>query len=364
MFAALRSIGGKFHIPNLAMSYCLHKINCERQGGFAASFVLGRAMRKVRRFAAIGAMAALLVLALGANSGSAEPKGQPKAHVYLLRGLMNIFSLGMDSLGEELQKRGVYATVHNHSEWQQLAQSAAAAYRAGNESPIILIGHSLGADSVMAMADYLDHNGVPVALVVPFDGTQSFAAPKNVSRLLNLTQRDYAYMKAGVGFHGTLSNVDLSGDPSISHTTIDKSPRLHARVIAEVLAVVGNRKGTPSPTGEPPAAAPPAGARSASHPPAGVEGEPTAAVPAVRAKPVADGMPVIAAPERTPVIALPERTPIIAAPERTPTIASPARTQSVAAPERAPVAAASERAPVAAAPEHRAAPVPHPDLPD
>jgi hypothetical protein len=84
--------------------------------------------------------------------------------------------------------------------------------------------------------------GVPVALVVPFDGTKSFAASDNVARVLNLTQRDYAYMRGGPGFHGTLANVDVSSDSSIDHINIDKSPRLHTRVVAEVLAVVGNHK--------------------------------------------------------------------------------------------------------------------------
>jgi hypothetical protein len=93
----------------------------------------------------------------------------------------------------------------------------------------------------MEMADYLGDKGVPVALVVPFDGTQSFPAPGNVARVLNFTQRDYAYMRAGPGFRGTLSNVDLSSDPGIGHLNIDEVPRLHARVIAEVLAIVGGR---------------------------------------------------------------------------------------------------------------------------
>jgi hypothetical protein len=37
--------------------------------------------------------------------------------------------------------------------------------------------------------------------------------------------------------HGSLANVDVSGDPSIDHINIDKSLRLHARAINEVLAV-------------------------------------------------------------------------------------------------------------------------------
>ena len=86
-----------------------------------------------------------------------------------------------------------------------------------------------------------------MALVVPFDGTESFSTPANVGRLVNLTQRKYAYMRPGSGFHGSLANVDVSGDPSIDHINIDKSPRLHARAINEVLAVLkGRRIATPS----------------------------------------------------------------------------------------------------------------------
>jgi pimeloyl-ACP methyl ester carboxylesterase len=198
----------------------------------------------------LGVLAAAMMLALGSRPGTAQSRAetaQARAHVYLLRGLMNIFSLGMDSLAEELDKRGVHTTVSNHSEWQSLADQAASNYKAGKEDPIILIGHSLGADAVMQMAAYLNRKKIPVALVVPFDGTGSFSTPANVGRLVNLTQRKYAYMRPGPGFHGSLANVDVSSDPSIDHINIDKSPRLHTRAISEVLAVIkGHRVATPS----------------------------------------------------------------------------------------------------------------------
>ena len=195
-------------------------------------------MRRSWRLTAIGIMVVGVMLGFGTNPSAAESR----AHVYLLRGLMNIFSLGMDTLAEQLNRHGVYATVHGYGEWQSLADRAAVDFKAGKEGPIILIGHSLGADAVMQMAAYLGRKGIPVALVVPFDGTQSFAASDNVARVLNLTQRDYAYMRKGPGFHGTLANVDVSSDPSIDHINIDKSPRLHARVVSEVLAVVGGHR--------------------------------------------------------------------------------------------------------------------------
>jgi hypothetical protein len=197
-----------------------------------------------------GRLTAVLALFAGivlATPGTAQP--QARAHVYVLRGLFNVFSLGMDLLADELKRRGVDATVHGYADWQTLADRAAADYKAGKEAPIILIGHSLGADAVMEMAAYLGRKGVPVALVVPFDGTKSFAASDNVARVLNLTQRDYAYMRGGPGFHGTLANVDVSSDSSIDHINIDKSPRLHTRVVTEVLAVVGKHKGAPAKNG-------------------------------------------------------------------------------------------------------------------
>jgi Thioesterase domain len=192
-------------------------------------------MRGWWRVTTIAVLTAGMMLALGSSPSMATPR----AHVYLLRGLLNIFSLGMDTLAAELNKRGVYSTVDNHADWQTLADQAAANYKAGKEGPIILIGHSLGADAVMEMAAYLGRRGVPVALVVPFDGTGSYAASSNVARVLNLTQ--HYYMARGPGFHGSLINVDLRSDPNIDHLNIDKSPRLHARVIAEVLSIVGAR---------------------------------------------------------------------------------------------------------------------------
>jgi hypothetical protein len=204
-------------------------------------------MRRSGLLTAVFALTVGIVVACGASASAAQP--QPRAHVYLLRGLFSVFSLGMDSLAEELKRRGVDATVHSYSDWQTLADGAAADYKAGKEAPIILIGHSLGADDVMEMAAYLGRKGVPVALVVPFDATKSFAASDNVARVLNLTQRDYAYMRGGPGFHGKLDNVDVSSDSNIDHINIDKSPRLHARVVAEVFAVVGNHKGAPAKNG-------------------------------------------------------------------------------------------------------------------
>lgn len=251
-------------------------------------------MRKGWRLTAIGVLTAGLMLAFGASPSMAAPR----AHVYLLRGLMNIFSLGMDTLADELNKRGIYATVDNHADWQSLADSAAANYKAGKEGPIILIGHSLGADAVMEMAAYLGRRDVPVALVVPFDGTAAYPASSNVARVLNLSQ--HYWMSRGAGFHGSLINVDLRGDPNIDHLNIDKSPRLHARVIAEVLAIVGSHRiEPPTATAKPIPADLKTGAVGGGEAKPGESDKVGEKAVDGAARPVADGgTPVIAAPEK------------------------------------------------------------------
>jgi hypothetical protein len=269
-------------------------------------------MKREGSLAAVVIMCAALLLGLGTAPGSA----QSRAHVYLFRGLADIFSHGMDVLADELNSHGVYATSHSHDEWKALADRAAADYKAGKEGPIILIGHSLGADSVMEMADYLGDKGVPVALLVPFDATQSFAASANVSRVLNLTQRDYAYMRAGPGFRGSLVNMDVSSDTSIDHLNIDKTPRLHARVIAEVLAVTGGHR-LPGP----PEAVPAADASTAQDKPAKTTEAPKPKPGATAiALPEARGPALVASPAvAPPAISAPVPTvPAVPAPQPRP----------------------------------------------
>ena len=73
-------------------------------------------MRRSGLLTAVFALAVGIMVPFGANPDAAQP--QPRVHVYLLRGLLKIFSLGMDSLAEELKGRDLYATVDSYSDWQ------------------------------------------------------------------------------------------------------------------------------------------------------------------------------------------------------------------------------------------------------
>jgi len=234
-----------------------------KSGGHRRGALLQRHGQALRRLAAGASVVAALGIVPGAAAQTAKPAQHPVTshaasthgsahddashpHVYLMRGLLNVFSLGMDQLAAQIARNGVDASVYNHSVEETVVGTIAQKYRAGDQGPYILVGHSLGADAVMLMALQLNAQGVPVALVVPFDGTASYAAPANVSCVVNLTQRKYAYMQAGAGFHGKLSNVDVSSDTTIDHVTIDKSPRLQAMALKEILQAAHGQSCRPS----------------------------------------------------------------------------------------------------------------------
>ena len=246
----------------------------------------------LRRLAAGAALLAALGIALPTAALSAKipqrEAGPSHPHVYLMRGLLNVFSLGMDQLAAQIERRGIDASVYNHTLAGDVVNEIVHDYRAGDRGPYILIGHSLGADAVMTMAQQLSLQGVPVALVVPFDGTGSYAAPANVACVLNLTQRKYAYMLPGAGFHGRLSNVDVSGDTSIDHFTIDKSPRLQAVALNSVLQAVHGLPCQPGANG-------PAVARP-KEPPSAVQSAAKTAPPTNGASPAEAGPPTRSAP--------------------------------------------------------------------
>jgi hypothetical protein len=220
--------------------------------------ITARALRRLFAGASLLALPGLVMPAVAQSANKSANKSTKTAaietsashpHVYLMRGLLNIFSLGMDQLAAQIQSRGIDASVYNHSVADGVVDRIVQEYRAGDRGPYILIGHSLGADAVMTMAQQLNRQSVPVALVVPFDGTGSYAAPSNVACVINLTQRKYAYMVPGAGFHGKLSNVDVSGDTSIDHFTIDKSPRLQATALSSVLQAARGQSCRPGVTG-------------------------------------------------------------------------------------------------------------------
>jgi hypothetical protein len=161
------------------------------------------------------------------------PQAQGPAKVYLLRGFLNVFSLGMDDLATKLQANGISATVMNHADADFIASRIMTTYNAGDHGAIVLIGHSLGADAIVEVADALARYNIPVALMVLFDGTEPHQIPVNVASAINYTKHFMITSVSGSG--NSVSNVDLSGDASIDHLSIDTAPALQAQTLNYIL---------------------------------------------------------------------------------------------------------------------------------
>jgi hypothetical protein len=171
---------------------------------------------------------------------SPEPASRAEVQVDLFRGLADIFSRGMDTLTHRLNQEGYTARVYSTNQWPTTAQRIADQYSRGHKVIVVLVGHSLGGNAIFDAAYDLDQRNIPIELLVSFDATNPRPVPKNVLHVVNFFQQNGfgKQVTAGPGFKGQLSNVDLTAETGLSHTTIDKSPRLHAMVMRKITDVV------------------------------------------------------------------------------------------------------------------------------
>jgi thioesterase domain-containing protein len=214
-------------------------------------------MRAIGR-AALAALACAILSADGsAQSGTAPVQSAPvlprdavlaqatrntlntDAQIYLLRGLANVFSRGMDELTAKLTADGFSPVLINHRGWQNAADTIAKNYRAGRTAPIILIGHSLGANNAYRIARRLNGKGIPVAYFASFDPTNSFTVPNNVRYFVNFYQNNGVGRRASFApsRHKEKVNLNLTSSPGLNHRNIDQSRRLQDIVMARIRQV-------------------------------------------------------------------------------------------------------------------------------
>jgi hypothetical protein len=182
--------------------------------------------------------------------------GEPK--VLLLRGWFGVFSTGLDGLGRDLKAKGINAEVTGHLYWGPAVGEILRERAAGKTDPIVLIGHSQGANNVIDMARALEEHGIAVALVVTLAPFLQGKVPANVVHAINYYQSPGWGMAVSTepGFHGKLSNVDVGNDWGITHVNIDKDSRIHAEIEREILALAQTTPGE-DPAGRKPAVAGP-----------------------------------------------------------------------------------------------------------
>jgi hypothetical protein len=181
--------------------------------------------------------AALLVALAAAAASPASAATAAHKKVYLLRGLTNVLSPGIDRLNEDLQRRNVDVTIANHAFSDSLASEAIEACKSGRFGSIVLVGHSLGASAAVSMAEQLQKAGLQVALIVTIDPVTKITVPGNVRVLRNY------FLSSGVGtvverggrFHGTLQNVDM-GKSEYGHVSLTNAPVVQNQAMRDILA--------------------------------------------------------------------------------------------------------------------------------
>ncbi|GAA5656071.1 MULTISPECIES: thioesterase domain-containing protein [Brucella] len=195
-----------------------------------------------------GLLFAGAAFALYGSPAQAAPKTSsrisPEADVYLLRGFGDVFSTGIDEIGKQLQANGVDAHVEGHQAWRFVLNQILADQRKNPRAPVVLIGHSLGANAVIDIATALEKKGIQVTYMATFAATAPAPLPGNIKRVVNFYFKQHGWglpLAAGPRFKGNLNNRDFSGMKDIGHFNIEKQRPLQDEVVRNVLSIVRSR---------------------------------------------------------------------------------------------------------------------------
>lgn len=188
--------------------------------------------------------------------------------VYCMRGWLGIFSTGMDALAAKVDKEVPSVSVADE-EWRRLKGFIINENKAGRlNKPLILVGHSWGADDSIRIAEALKTEGITVDLLITIDPVTPPDVPDNVLRVYNIYKShpgtDALPFWRGVPIDPKttkcpLTNIDLRTakvgfeTESIDHINIEKSDGVHEMVMEQVRQVCEMRD---SQTATAPATAP------------------------------------------------------------------------------------------------------------
>ena len=188
-----------------------------------------------RRHLLFGAVAATLAPAAAQD----RPAAGLRPEVYLLRGFADVFSEGLDQMGAALDARGIDAHVQGHQGWRSAARRIVEDRRRGLAGRVVLIGHSLGANAVIRMAEALQREGIAVDLLITLAATAPRPVPGNVRRAVNYYFQKHGWgepLVAAPGFRGRMLNKDYSGMAEVGHFNIDKQRSVQAEILSLTVA--------------------------------------------------------------------------------------------------------------------------------
>lgn len=109
-------------------------------------------------------------------------------HLYAMRGFLGIFSTGMDTLCRKLNQRHILLSAAVADEVADIYRKQLLhAYQLGDMTgPLILVGHSYGADDQIRTARYLGRHKIEVTLLLLLDPVTPPTIPANVQRCVDI----------------------------------------------------------------------------------------------------------------------------------------------------------------------------------
>lgn len=188
-------------------------------------------------------LAAFLATASLAHAGKGKFVAERPGEVIFLRGLANIFSLGLDTLSDELKKYGVYSYVHNHKAWQEVGNQIIAKNRRGELSyPVIIIGHSLGAGASPKLATMLGRQGIAVQYMVMLDAVEPLPVTNFVEEAINYylpKKKGQNVIRPSGDYAGQFENINVLGRlKGIDHFNIDENETLRGQMTKRIFELV------------------------------------------------------------------------------------------------------------------------------
>jgi hypothetical protein len=168
---------------------------------------------------------------------------------FYLLGLWNFFSQGLGDVSDGLRAEGYHGQWLPGPEWPALCTRIEELEAKGElRRPLVLSGHSLGADKALLLAAALEKRGIDVDYVLLLDPTNPRTVPANVKRCHNiylshsltdwfpafrgiavravspeteLVNYDVRYSSDAALSTGDFDHFDIEADPEIQQLMID-----------------------------------------------------------------------------------------------------------------------------------------------
>lgn len=175
----------------------------------------------------------------------AAKRARHRADVIFMRGGFNVFSNGLDEMAKKLVKRGVKVDVVSHKSEAAVLEKIVSNRKRFGRKPIVLVGHSWGANATIRIAQQLKKKGIRVTYMATFAATNPGKIPSNVRKATNYYFAKDGWGKPvarGPGARGNIKNIDLSKTPGVHHFNIEEFPKLQRQVIRNVLRFIGRKK--------------------------------------------------------------------------------------------------------------------------